>query len=191
VELLKQKAKKAESKTSETSGPAKSYDPEVPAGEKAVERTDHDGIADGEDNSKVDEPRGSPPPQEAGSSAQQQPSLTHQSKMRSSSFRKSISGPLSPISAPKVAFNPEEDTALEIYRKQAARIEDLEKENKRLAKETADGEKRWRKAEEELEVLREAEPDNLRFRGDANVPSGEVGEVEKLVSCYVTLLSEP
>ncbi|KAL5604760.1 hypothetical protein BROUX41_001898 [Berkeleyomyces rouxiae] len=48
-------------------------------------------------------------------------------------------------------------TAAEIYRKQAARIEELEKENKRLSKDSADADKRWKKAEEELEDLREAE----------------------------------
>lgn len=77
---------------------------------------------------------------------------SQQSKLRSASFRAgSASGatPLSPTS--------EGETAADIYRKQVARIEDLEKENKRLAKEAGDSEKRWQKAEEELADLKTSE----------------------------------
>ncbi len=94
-------------------------------------------------------------PAEEASTTDAKPSLSQQSKMRSSSFRQSISGPLSPgvgIASPILGG---EDTAPEIYRKQAARIEELERENKRLTKEAGEGEKRYKKAEEELEVLRE------------------------------------
>jgi hypothetical protein len=107
-----------------------------------------------------------------------QPSLSVQSKMRSASFRQgSISGgPLSPSHM----FSPEGDTAPDIYKKQHLKIEELEKENKRLAKEASDGEKRWKKAEQELEELREAEDDStVQNRG----PSADEGseEVAKLV----------
>ncbi|KAK6219444.1 hypothetical protein LQW54_002176 [Pestalotiopsis sp. IQ-011] len=76
---------------------------------------------------------------------------SQQSKLRSASFRAgSISGgPFSPSA--------EAETAADIYRKQVARIEDLEKENKRLAKEAGDSEKRWQKAEEELTELKESD----------------------------------
>lgn len=90
-------------------------------------------------------PSKSPQPAEEGLMS---PTAVQQSKMRSSSFRQ---GPLSP------AIVGEGDTAPDIYRKQVARIEDLERENKRLAKEAADNEKRWQKAEDELEDLREGE----------------------------------
>jgi hypothetical protein len=97
-------------------------------------------------------------------------SLAQQSKARSASFRKpSISGPLSPG-----LFSPEGETAPDIYRKHVARIEELEKENKRLAKETADAEKRWQKAEEELADLREDD-------GEGGGKGGADGQVEKLV----------
>lgn len=86
-----------------------------------------------------------------------------QSKLRSSSFRQ---GTVSPTGFP---LSPEGETAPDIYRKQVARIEDLEKENKRLAKEAADSEKRTQKAEEELADLREADRD------------GSDSQVEKLV----------
>ncbi|KAI8625671.1 hypothetical protein F5Y19DRAFT_240600 [Xylariaceae sp. FL1651] len=80
-------------------------------------------------------------------------SLSKQSKLRSSSFRQ---GPLSPAGMP---LTPEGETAPDIYRKQVARIEDLEKENKRLAKEASDAERRYKKAEEELADLQEADRD--------------------------------
>lgn len=84
-----------------------------------------------------------------------------QSKMRSASFK--AGGPLSP----GFPFTTADASAADIYRKQVARIEDLEKENKRLAKEAADAEKRWQKAEGQLDDLRES--------------GGDEGEIEKLV----------
>jgi len=111
------------------------------------------------------------------SSHQRKQSLSLQSKMRSSSFRQgSTGGPLSP----NYAFSPEGDTGPDIYRKQAIRIDELEKENKRLAKEASDGEKRWKKAEEELEDLREADDDSTPNK-DSSSNFGTSQEVEKLV----------
>lgn len=115
------------------------------------------------------------------SSHQRKQSLSLQSKMRSSSFRQgSTAGPLSP----NYAFSPEGDTGPDIYRKQAIRIDELEKENKRLAKEASDGEKRWKKAEEELEDLREADDDSTPKDTSSN--SGTSQEVEKLVCLFRT-----
>lgn len=102
-------------------------------------------------------------------------SLSVQSKMRSSSFRQA-SGPLSP----EIAFSPSGDTAPDIYRKQAIRIEELERDNKRLAKEAGDAEKRWKKAEEELEDLREADGESTKGEKESGSASSE--ELEKLVS---------
>jgi hypothetical protein len=103
------------------------------------------------------------------------PSISVQSKMRSSSFRAASGGPLSP----GYGFSPDGDTAPDIYRKQAIRIEELEKENKRLAKEASDGERRYKKAEEELEDLREAEGDSAKGKDTSSGASSL--EVEKLV----------
>lgn len=128
---------------------------EPPAGDDAVEAGDAEEKAAEEDK-----------PSDTSPSAT--PSLAQQSKLRSTSFRAgSTGGALSPG-----PFSPEGDTAPDIYRKHVARIEELEKENKRLTKESTDSEKRWKKAEEELADLREAE-------GDA----GEKGtdDTEKLV----------
>jgi vacuolar-type H+-ATPase subunit I/STV1 len=109
-----------------------------------------------------------------------QPSLSVQSKMRSASFRQgSISGgPLSP----SYLFSPEGDTAPDIYKKQQHKIEELEKENKRLAKEASDGERRWKKAEQDLEELREAEDDSTtQNRGPSADGGGSSEELAKLV----------
>jgi DNA repair exonuclease SbcCD ATPase subunit len=88
-----------------------------------------------------------------------QASLSIQSKMRSDSFRKtSTVGPLSPSAAPRTLpdLTPDGETMNDIYRKQALRLDELERENKRLDKEAREGEARWRRSEEELEELREA-----------------------------------
>lgn len=106
------------------------------------------------------------------SSHKRTPSLSQQSKMRSSSFRQSSGGQPSP----GYGFPIDGDTAPDIYRKQAIKIDELEKENKRLAKEASDGEKRWKKAEDELEELREAEGDST----SKGAFTGSSAEVEKL-----------
>lgn len=101
------------------------------------------------------------------------PSLALQSKLRSTSFRAGASpgspGPLSPDGGG--------DTAPDIYRKHVARIEELEQENKKLLKDSEDAEKRWKKSEDELADLREAEADGSK--GD--------DDTEKLV-CLVQLV---
>lgn len=98
------------------------------------------------------------------------PSLAQQSKMRSTSFRAGAAGTTSPG-----PFSPEGDTAPDIYRKQVARIEELEKENKKLSKDFSDSEKRWKKAEDELAEFREGD-------GDASAKGNGSDETEKLVS---------
>ncbi|GAP83065.1 putative m protein repeat protein [Rosellinia necatrix] len=88
---------------------------------------------------------------EGPSSPAQTPApLSQTSQLRSPSFRQ---GPLSPT------LSPDGETAADIYRKQVARIDDLEKENKRLAKEAGDAERRYKKAEDELADLQEADQD--------------------------------
>ncbi|PFH60457.1 hypothetical protein XA68_10932 [Ophiocordyceps unilateralis] len=93
-------------------------------------------------------------------------SLAQQSKLRSSSFRHGS------VPVPPAPFSPDGETAPDIYRKHVARIEELEKENRRLTKEAADSERRWNKAEESLSELREA--DETRGKAD------DGGQTEKL-----------
>lgn len=109
---------------------------------------------------------------------ERQSSLSIQSKLRSSTFRQaSGGGPLSP----GYGFSPDGESAPDIYRKQAAKIDELERENKKLVKDVSDGERRWKKAEDELDDIREAE---VEKSGILKEPLGGVSspdELEKLV----------
>ncbi len=121
-----------------------------------------------------------------------QPSLSIQSKMRSSSFRRqSLSqGPLSPTAngskSPDLpTLTPDGDSVNSIYRKQAARLDELEKENRRLAKEAQENEKRWRKTEDQLEELREASGDVAQLKARAEKADAQIEEFNKVVSLHV------
>ncbi|KAL6247425.1 hypothetical protein RBB50_005771 [Rhinocladiella similis] len=116
---------------------------------QAATDADEEGPRDAEDVQSPD--TASPPSAELESASStkaprhssRQPSVSIQSKIRSTSFRDN--GPLSPAAAPG----------------SLARIEELERENKRLAKEAEEHEKRWRRVEEELEELREQNAEKL------------------------------
>lgn len=117
-----------------------------------------------------------------------QPSLSLQSRMRSSSFRRtSVSqGPLSPTpngakSPPLGITSPDGETMTDIYRKQAARLDELEKENRRLAREASEAEGRWKSMEAELEELREASPEVAELRSRAQKADVMDEEISKLV----------
>jgi predicted nucleic acid-binding Zn-ribbon protein len=106
--------------------------------------------------------------------------------MRSDSFRKtSTAGPLSPTAAAEAlpSLTPDGETMNDIYRKQAIRLEELDRENKRLEKEARDGEKRWRRSEEELEELREAS-------GEASALKAQVKRSEEARTEITTLKAE-
>ncbi|KAF4617107.1 hypothetical protein G7Y89_g15043 [Cudoniella acicularis] len=83
---------------------------------------------------------------------------------------------------PTLGFHPSGETAPDIYRKQATRIDELERENRRLAKEASDGEKRWKKAEEELEDLRDAEDDSASKSRELSSGVESAEESEKLIA---------
>ncbi|CRK38443.1 hypothetical protein BN1708_007766 [Verticillium longisporum] len=150
VEAMKKKKNKkaGSSKTKEEAEPVEEK-PEEKADEAVEEKNEEaveDTKPDTEEPSTEDRP---------ASPSQAQPSLAQQSKLRSASFRKGsistgVTGPLSPG-----PFSPDGESATDIYRKHVTRIEELEKENKRLAKDAAESEKRWKKAEEDLADLRE------------------------------------
>jgi hypothetical protein len=94
------------------------------------------------------------------------PSVAVESRQRSESFFRSgaTGGPLSPGGG----------VTSEVYREQQQKIEELEKENKRLASEVEENQGRWKKGEEELEELREG-------RGDAALAVEKGKEADKLV----------
>lgn len=71
----------------------------------------------------------------------------------------------------------------EVYRKQSTRIEDLEKDNKRLEKELDEASGRWRKTEEQLEDLRESSVDAAELKDKLDKAEQEAAEVDALV-CF-------
>ena len=70
----------------------------------------------------------------------------------------------------------------EIYRKQAFRLDELEKENKKLLKDVETVESRWRKTEEELEELRETNGQVATLKSRAEKADAKAEEVNRLVS---------
>lgn len=78
----------------------------------------------------------------------------------------------------------------EVYRKQSGRIEELEKENKRLEKEVEEVSVRFKKTEDQLEDLREANVDVAELKEKLRVAEGKVEGVEELV-CLVFLSPLP
>lgn len=80
---------------------------------------------------------------------------------------------LPPISA--------EDEVQDIYRKQSARIEELEKENKSLKEAQTEHETRLQKTEEELEQLRESSADVAELKSKAASADEKAKEIGKLV----------
>ena len=124
-----------------------------------------------------------------------QPSLSLQSKMRSSSFRRtSVSqSPRSPdgTKSPELPIlSPDGDSVNSIYRKQAARLDELEKENRRLAKESQEFERKWKQTEEELEELREASGDVAELKTRAQKAEAQIEEFNKLVCHRCTSSSQ-
>lgn len=173
VEELKKKKTKKAGTTKKEKGEATAAEPSASKADEAEAEPTTPAETANEDEKAEEKEASEAVAEQPTSPTASQPSLAQQSKLRSASFRQgSIStGPLSPG-----AQGPEGETATDIYRKQVARIEELEKENKRLTKESTDSEKRWKKAEEELADLRETE-------GGSNVAESQV---EKLVSCVTT-----
>ena len=114
-----------------------------------------------------------------------QPSLSVQSKMRSSSFRNSISTAVSPGSSikspPLPPLAPGDEQIHEVFRRQTARVEELEKENKRLEKEYSSANARREKAEEELEDLRESSVEVIELKDRLAKAEQQVAELESLV----------
>ncbi|MCJ1418479.1 hypothetical protein MMC32_004827 [Xylographa parallela] len=149
--------------------------------ESAVPR---DGQDPSEEQDVVTDPEASSKPPH-----HRQPSLSLQSKMRSSSFRQTSTPqtPLSPTTNGSKqlglpALSPDGDAVTEIYRKQAFRLDELEKENKKLLKDVETVESRWRKTEEELEELRETNGQVATLKSRAEKADAKAEEVNRLRS---------
>ncbi|KAK4556849.1 hypothetical protein LTR86_005829 [Recurvomyces mirabilis] len=87
------------------------------------------------------------------SELERQPSLPIQSKQRSESFRQGGAGPGAEVQ--------------DLYKKQAARIEELEKESKAYREQQEEGAARLAKVEEELESVREEGSDVAELKSKA------------------------
>lgn len=143
--------------------------PELPEEKQTAEEAAED---------EQDRDLASPLPTRAGHG--RAPSLSLQSKMRSSSFRRTSITQGSPGAALK-SPDLESSAVADIYKKQAQRIEELEKENSRLEKEAGDGEVRWRKSEEEVEELREKNGELEELRTKLEKSEKKMVELEELV----------
>lgn len=174
--MKKQKAKKAPAKKKEDDKVADESETST-AADKSTEADEGP-----KDDAKDNEPPIEAPPEEPSTTDGndevtalperpghgRKPSLSVQSRMRSDSFRRGQAdgGPTSPTPASATG-----EGMNEIYKKQAARIDELERENKRLQHESRE----WQEKEEELERLREE-------RGAAaGVGGGKSEDAEKLV----------
>lgn len=170
--------------TLETTAPLEDGKPEASESNKDAPGTQDEAphsSNDTPDESTASVPSASKPPHN------RQPSLSIQSKMRSSSFRRtSISqGPMSPSQngprSPSLpVLSPEGDAVTDIYRKQASRLDELERENRRLAKEAAESSTRWKSLETELEELRESSGNLAELRSRAQATSSKDAEISHL-----------
>jgi predicted nucleic acid-binding Zn-ribbon protein len=68
-----------------------------------------------------------------------------------------------------------------VFRKQSTKIEELEKDNKRLEKELSDATMRWRKTEEQVEDLREASVDGVELKEKLKQAEEKAAGIESLV----------
>ncbi|KAK3299177.1 uncharacterized protein B0H64DRAFT_93640 [Chaetomium fimeti] len=192
-QMRKAKAKKAgggSKKGGEAANPAPATEetPSSPATPTATDAPEKDDKEGQQEQEKPTEAFPSVPEDTTAEavSTSTTPSLSQQSKARSTSFRQgsvslSSGAPLSPGAGTGLGlFSPEGETAPDIYRKHVLRIEELEKENRTLAKDAKDAEKRWQKAEGELADLREGE-------GEGTAAAEGGGEVGKLKSDLAAL----
>jgi hypothetical protein len=180
--LKKQKAKKAggtKKKEEKTDSPAEAEAPiateqaEDKPEEAAPEPVEATSASPGpvEDD---DEPAELPAPK---ASHGRKPSVAIESRQRSESFYRS--GAAGTPTSPNLAA-PAGGITSEVYREQAQRIEELERENKRLASEVEENQNRWKKGEEELEEFREG-------RGDVALAVEKGKEADKLVCLRASL----
>jgi len=181
-QLKKQKAKKAggsKKKEEKTEAPAEAEastaaeTPEEKPEEIAPEPVEATSASPGpvEDD---DEPAELAAPK---ASHGRKPSIAVESRQRSESFYRAgaVGTPTSPS-----AGTPGGGITSEVYREQALKIEELERENKRLASEAEENQTRWQKGEEELEELREG-------RGDVALAVEKGKEADKLVRSRIFL----
>jgi hypothetical protein len=179
--LKKQKAKKAggsKKKEEKTEAPAEAEastateQAEDKPEEAAPEPVEATSASPGPVEEDDDEPAELSAPK---ASHGRKPSVAVESRQRSESFYRS--GAAGTPTSPNLAA-PAGGITSEVYREQAQKIEELERENKRLASEVEESQSRWKKGEEELEEFREG-------RGDVALAVEKGKEADKLVCCPI------
>lgn len=160
-------------------GEAPEADVDAPTEEKAADDTALD--AEAAEDPKEEKPKEPAVPEETPAerpTSERKPSQSEQSRQRSASFRQN-SGLTSPSlsKSPGLPSISAEDEVQDIYRKQASRIEELEKENKTLQ----DAQSKLQKVEDELEQLRESSGDIAELKSKATLADKRHEEIEKLV----------
>lgn len=182
--MKKQKAKKAGGGKKKDDSKPEAEPSSSTATDKAEEKTEEPPASEPAETTAVasPDPAEDDEPSELPSSKPahgRKPSVAVESRQRSASFyRGGASGtPTSPT-----AVTPGGGVTGDIYREQAQKIEELEKENKRLAGEVEDGQTRWKKGEEELEELREG-------RADAALAVERGKEADKLVGSISVVIA--
>ena len=205
--MKKQKAKEKKASTATKKDELSPADSEEPTGPTRIENEDPnkkstetadqaEPEAGAEQKDEVAEnwPSEKEPASSSQPSRDRQPSLSLQSKLRSSSFRRSsiTQTPHSPnangAKSPELPIlSADGESVNSIYRKQAARLEEMEKDNKRLGKEAQENEHKWRQTEEELEELREASADVAELKSKAKRVDAQTEEVKKLRSEITSL----
>ena len=70
---------------------------------------------------------------------------------------------------------------MEVYRKQAIRLDELEKDNKKLSKELSDAQALWKETEEQLDELREASSEVAEHKSRAQQVIAQGEDISKLV----------
>lgn len=79
----------------------------------------------------------------------------------------------------------------EVFRKQALRLEELERENRRLERELEEAGARWKKSEEKLEDLGDARVELVEVQDRLGRAEKRAEEVERLVSfCVFWILTK-
>ena len=173
-QLKKQKGRKGPTKAGATETAA----PELEEKPKDEASASSDKVV--EDASEEPTPTASSKPSESPPTHGRGPSISLQSKMRSESFRKS-SGPLSPsIKSPTLpSIGSDGDSLPEICRKQAQRIEELEKHNKSLLEDLG-----------QLEAELDSEPGR---KNDAALEENhqQISDLEETLKSLVSCLQAP
>ena len=164
-------------------GEAQEADVDAPTEEKAADSTPLDAeAAEGSKEEKTEEASEDTAVAEEASADrptnERKPSQSEQSRQRSASFRQNsgLTSPSLSKSSALPSISAEEEVQ-DIYRKQASRIDELEKENKTLQ----EAQSKMQKVEDELEQLRESSGDVAELKSKAALADKRHEEIEKLV----------